>query len=84
MYHVRRRRLYSKCADRRWVVKAARPALTLSRRMGLLYTIARAIARGRVFVSIRYPQDVANMEDASFTTEHFRHLLIQLQQVGCC
>ena len=47
-------------------------------------TIARAIARGRVFVSIRYPQDVANMEDASFTTEHFRHLLIQLQQVGCC
>ena len=42
----------------------------------------RAIARGRVYVIIRYPYVVESIEDTQFSDDHFRELLLDLQKVG--
>ena len=42
----------------------------------------RAIARGRVYVIIRYPYVVESIEDTQFTDDYFRELLLDLQKVG--
>lgn len=44
-------------------------------------TMARAIARGRVYVIINYPAIVDTLEDVIFNDEQFRELLLALQEV---
>ena len=45
-------------------------------------TIARAIARGRVYVIVRYPAAVENLEGTLFNEHQFRDALSELQQVS--
>jgi hypothetical protein len=47
-------------------------------------TMARAIARGRVYVILRYPKAVEKLEGTSFNEEKFREILHALQQVRFC
>ena len=47
-------------------------------------TMARAIARGRVYVILRYPKAAERVEGASFNEEQFREILAALQQVSLC
>ena len=45
-------------------------------------TITRAIARGRVYVILRYPREVETLEDTSFSDDQFRELLGDIQKVA--
>lgn len=45
-------------------------------------TIARAIARGRVYVILRYPAAVNKLGGTHFDDDKFRELLSGLQQVS--
>lgn len=45
-------------------------------------TIARAIARGRIYVIIRYPAAVEKLEGTLFNEHQFRDTLADLQQVS--
>ncbi len=44
-------------------------------------TMTRAIARGRVYVIIKYPSSVLGYEHAAFNNSQFRELLMALQEV---
>ena len=44
-------------------------------------TVARAVARGRVYVIVRYPQVVEKLE-THFTDDNLRKILAHLQQVS--
>lgn len=44
-------------------------------------TLARAIARGRVYVILRYPLAVETLEGTLFNEHQFRDVLSDLQQV---
>ena len=44
-------------------------------------TMARAIARGRVYVIINYPAIVDTLDDVAFNDEQFRELMLTLQEV---
>ena len=43
--------------------------------------MARAIARGRVYVIINYPAIVDTLDDVAFNDEQFRELMLTLQEV---
>ena len=45
-------------------------------------TMARAIARGRVYVILRYPIAVEKLEGTLFNEDQFREVLSHLQQVS--
>lgn len=45
-------------------------------------TLARAIARGRVYVILRYPSSVEKLEGTLFNEHQFREILSDLQQVS--
>lgn len=45
-------------------------------------TLARAIARGRVYVIVRYPISVEKLEGTLFNEHQFREILSDLQQVS--
>ena len=45
-------------------------------------SVARAIAKGRVYVVIRFPRGLEADGGAHFDSEHFRELLAVLQEVG--
>ena len=45
-------------------------------------TMVRAIARGRVYVAIRYPSSVKRLTGTQFNDEQFRSVLTELQQVS--
>ncbi len=45
-------------------------------------TLARAIARGRVYVIITYPSSVLGCEQTAFSNSQFRELLMALQEVS--
>ena len=44
-------------------------------------TMVRAIARGRVYVAMRYPEAVEKLEGTLFNEHQFREILTDLQQV---
>ena len=44
--------------------------------------MVRAIARGRVYVAIRYPRAVETLTGALFNEHQFREVLTDLQQVS--
>ena len=45
-------------------------------------TMTRAIARGRVYVIVRYPKSAEDFgEGTMFTDDQFRHLMLELQKV---
>ena len=45
-------------------------------------TMTRAIARGRVYVVLRYPKSVEDFSgETMFTDDQFRHLMLELQKV---
>ncbi len=44
-------------------------------------TMARAIAKGRVYVIISYPHSVIGYEGVAFNDSQFRELLMALQEV---
>lgn len=45
-------------------------------------TMVRAIARGRVYVAIRYPRSVDSLKGTLFNDPQFRVILTELQQVS--
>ncbi len=45
-------------------------------------TMVRAIARGRVYVAIRYPMSVESLAGTLFNEHQFREILSSLQQVS--
>ena len=45
-------------------------------------TLARAIARGRVYIIMRYPIAVEKLEGTLFNEHQFRDILSDLQQVS--
>lgn len=47
-------------------------------------TMVRAIARGRVYVAIRYPRTVEKLPGTLFNDDQFRSVLTELQQVSVC
>ncbi len=47
-------------------------------------TLARAIARGRVYVIIRYPHAIESLEQVCFNDLQFKEILQDLQQVCVC
>ena len=45
-------------------------------------TMTRAIARGRVYVVLRYPKSAENMDgETMFNDDQFRYLMSELQKV---
>ena len=45
-------------------------------------TMTRAIARGRVYVILRYPKSAEDCGgETMFTDDQFRHLMLELQKV---
>ena len=44
---------------------------------------ARAIAKGRVYVLVHYPQEADEAEGTQFNSDQFAQLLAELQQVSC-
>lgn len=44
-------------------------------------TMTRAIARGRIYVVVRYPNAVEKLEGTSFIDDNFRELLTDMQLV---
>ena len=43
----------------------------------------RTIARGRIYVAVRYSAAVEEMEGTLFNENQFRSALLELQQVSC-
>ncbi len=46
-------------------------------------TMTRAIARGRIYLVLRYPKSVEEFDgETMFTEDQFRHLMLELQKVS--